>query len=51
MSVSFWFVVAVAVLEGCAGVAYLWQGQWKLAGVWLAVGLANGFMAALDGSK
>lgn len=48
---SLYLVAAIATLEIAAGLAYLVQGQWKLAGVWICVGLGNVFMTMLDGAQ
>jgi len=41
MSVIQVFPYAVAVLELAAGVVYLFHAEWRLAIVWVAVGVAN----------
>ena len=42
------FPLAVAVLELCAAAVYLYYGEWRLAIVWLGVGIANlAFMGAM----
>ncbi len=51
MRLSQWFVAGVFLLEVGAGIAYASQRQWKMAGVWLCVGLANFFMLLLDEAK
>lgn len=48
MTIAQLFVITIATLEVGAGVAYLWQGNWKLAGVWACVGIANIFMYLID---
>lgn len=48
MTIAQLFVIAVAALEVGAGLAYLYQKQYGLAGVWACVGLANVFMFAID---
>lgn len=35
------FPYAVAALELCAGAVYLYQHEWRLAIVWVGVGIAN----------
>ncbi len=48
---SLLFVCAITTLEFAAGISYACQRQWKLAGVWFFVAVANVFMALLDGEK
>lgn len=48
MTLSGTLVAVITLLQVGAGLAYLWQGQWKLAGVWVFVGIANFFMILLD---
>lgn len=40
MTITRVFPAAVAVLELCAGLVYLWHRNWPLAVTWLAYGIA-----------
>ncbi len=41
------FPYTVAVLELCAGAVYGWKGDYRLAVVWIAVGIANAAFAGI----
>lgn len=41
------FPYAVSVLEICAGLVYCYYRDWRLAIVWIAVGIANAAFAGV----
>lgn len=36
-----WFVIGVALLEACASLTYLYDGDWKQAIIWAGPSISN----------
>lgn len=46
MSIN-WFVAATAAMQVVAGLWAAWGADWKMAGINISVGIANGILATM----